>query len=104
MDLLKHLQLEHLEGDQKQLAETVGIEAYRKIVSLYAGSVLYVPTVDRLTKKVRDCLIRDDYNGYNHRALARKYGVSEQWIRTIIGEGLTTNGHISMIDVDKTNF
>ncbi len=86
MDLLENLQLEHLDGDQKQLAETIGIEAYRKVASLYAGSVMYVPTVERLTKKVRDSSIRDEYNGYNQRALAIKYGVSEQWIRTIIGD------------------
>lgn len=99
MDLLEHLQLEHLEGDQLKLAEAIGIEAYRKVVSMYAGSVLYVPTVDKLTIKVRDSLIKNEYTGYNHRDLAIKFGISEQWVRVIVGPSTPPiEGQISLFN------
>ena len=86
VDLLELLQLEHLSGEQLKLAETIGIEAYRKLVKLYAGSgSMYIPTVDQLTRNVRDSLIREEYTGYNQRELALKFGISEQWVRSIVG-------------------
>lgn len=86
IDLLELLQLEHLSGEQLKTAEAIGIEAYRKLVRLYAGTgAMYIPTVDQLTRNVRDSLIREEYTGYNQRELALKYGISEQWVRSIVG-------------------
>lgn len=99
MDLLEHLELKHLEGDQLKLATTIGIEAYKKLVGLYAGAVLYVPTVDTLTRKIRDEIIKSEYTGYNQRELAVKYGFSEQWIREIVGPSKPPlPGQASMFD------
>lgn len=82
-DLLDSLQLEHLDGDQRQLAEIVGIDTYKELLRTYSGSTIYVPTVDTVTINLRDSLIRAEYNGYNALELAKKWGLSERWIRSI---------------------
>jgi Mor family transcriptional regulator len=105
VDLLELLHPEHLSGEQRKLAETIGIEAYRKLVRLYAGTgAMYIPTVDQLTRNVRDSLIRDEYTGYNQRELALKYGISEQWVRSIVGPVKPPlEGQISLFDEAAAN-
>lgn len=99
MDLLEKLQLEHLDGEPKKMAETIGLEAFKKLVGKYAGSQPYIPTVDQLTRKVRDSLIKEEYTGYNHRELAVTYGISEQWVRVIVGPAIPPiDGQVSLFD------
>ncbi len=99
MGLLDQLQLEHLDGEPRRVAEVIGIEAYKALVSKYAGGMIYVPTVDKLTIKVRDSLIKEEYTGYNHRELAVKYGISEQWVRVIVGAAIPpVDGQVSLFD------
>ncbi len=43
MELLDRLELEHLEGEQHQLAEAIGIESYRQLIRQYAGTAVYIP-------------------------------------------------------------
>ena len=38
MSLLDKLTLDDLDADQRQLAECIGMEAYRKLLKNYAGS------------------------------------------------------------------
>jgi len=99
MDLLEQLQLEHLDGEPRRVAEAIGIEAYREIIRMYAGTLMYVPTVDAVTRKTRDSLICEEYNGHNQRALALKYGISEQWVRSIVGvDTKPVDGQIGMFE------
>lgn len=99
MDLLEQLQLEHLDGEQRKVAEAIGIDAYKTLVGMYAGSVLYMPTVDKLTIKVRDTLIKAEYTGFNQRELGIKYGISEQWVREIVGPAKPPlPGQVSLFD------
>ncbi len=105
MDLLEKLQLEHLEGDQRKMAEGIGLEAYKKLVGMYAGCMVYIPTVDKLTIKVRDSLIKEEYTGYNHRELAIRYGISEQWVRQIVGAAIPpVDGQVGMFDDTQEAF
>lgn len=102
-DLLEHVELEHLEGEQRQIAEAIGIEAYRRLVRKYAGTMMYVQTVDTVTRKVRDNMIREEYNGYNIRELATKYGISEQWVRAIVGPAAPPlEGQVNLFDQLET--
>ena len=86
VDLLSMLQLEHLQGEQLQLATAIGIEAYRQLLRTYAGLSVYVPTMDTVVIPVRDTCIRKEFTGYNYRELAQKYGLTEAWIRNIVAD------------------
>ncbi|MFQ8573372.1 MAG: Mor transcription activator family protein [Oscillospiraceae bacterium] len=41
--------------------------------------------------------MKAEFNGYNHPELARKYGVTERWVRQLCGEG-KLEGQMSLLD------
>lgn len=84
MTLLEKLTLDDLDGDQRELAECIGIEAYRKLLKNYAGSSVNVRMPKRITIPVRNKEIRGKFNGYNYRKLAREYDLAEVTIRKIV--------------------
>lgn len=86
-ELLGHLQMEDLEGENcYQMAEAIGIEAFRKLVLIYGGTEPYIPKAETLIIPVRNKLISREYNGTNEFQLSRKWGVSERYIREIAKE------------------
>ena len=42
MDIDKLTSVDQLRDDQKELAEIIGLDAYKKLVVNYAGSFLYI--------------------------------------------------------------
>lgn len=88
MDLLKEITFDDLEPEQRELAELIGLEAYKRLISVYAGSYVYVCKSETITAKIRNRKICMEFNGYNFRELARKYNLSERQIRNITSEEL----------------
>lgn len=84
MSLLEKLTLDDLDEDQRELAECIGLEAYKNLLRNYAGSYIYVCKPDTITANVRDEQIRKEFNGYNYLDLAKKFNLSEISIRRII--------------------
>ena len=63
-ELLNELELEDLQGEARDLAETIGMDAFRRLVDVYGGTGrVYIPQADKLLIPIRDRLIRDEYNG-----------------------------------------
>ena len=67
------------------LANLLGIEAVLKIHSAYRGQQITFP-VQLFSKEFLKKQIVDEYNGYNIKQLATKYGYSEKWVRQILKE------------------
>lgn len=69
----------------RELCDLVGYENMLKLYAQYKGFQVNFPT--RLYSKdyVREVL-KKEYNGSNTKALARKLGYSERWIRKIVEE------------------
>lgn len=84
MDIEKIISLEQLSGDQRELAETVGLKAYIKLVVNYGGSHIYINKADTLTRENRNSEIKEKFDGSNYRELAREYNLSEITIRNIV--------------------
>ena len=84
MSLLDEITMEELEPEQQQLAECIGLEAYKKLVKNYAGSCIYICKPDTLTVNRRNEEIKRKFNGYNDRELAREYNLAEVSIRRIV--------------------
>ena len=89
LNIEKIVSPEQLSGDQRELAEIVGIEAYRKLVENYGGSSIYINKADTVTRSERNVEIQHNFNGSNYRELAREYGLSEPSIRRIINKKLS---------------
>ncbi len=50
----------------------------------FGGSSIYIPREDRVSRNKR---IIKEYNGYNSRALAKKYDLCHKTIQKIVKEG-----------------
>lgn len=85
------------EGIMREIAEKIGIENFIKLAELIGGTTFYLPKADAILRPIRDQKIKQDFNGYNHIDLAKKYNLSERWIRNICGEGFT-EGQITLFD------
>ena len=57
------IEMTDLEGEQRELAETVGITAYRKLVQVYAGQFVYISKAETVLLKKRNQRIRADTPG-----------------------------------------
>ncbi|MDE6035984.1 MAG: hypothetical protein K2G36_08765 [Ruminococcus sp.] len=78
--------LEQLSGDQRELAEIVGIEAYRKLVENYGGMCIYIYKPETILRERRNTEIFNEFDGTNYRELAKEYGLSEAGIRKIVNK------------------
>lgn len=86
MNLLDELTLEDLDEEQRELADCIGLEAYKKLVATYAGSTINIRMPDKLTIGQRNNRIRKEFNGYNFSELARRYKLTERQIRYIVAD------------------
>jgi Mor family transcriptional regulator len=71
-------------GMDKDKAEQVGREIAERMASHWGGQNIYFPMGLSYKLSQRDRQIFDDFNGANHSELARKYGVSLQWIYKVV--------------------
>lgn len=88
--LAKELTPEMLpEGLYQLIAEAIGVEGFYRLAEVVGGTTVYIPKPESLVRPVRDAHIKEEFNGYNHPELARKYGVTERWVRSLCGPGHT---------------
>jgi Mor family transcriptional regulator len=76
--------IEDLPDEYQTVAEIIGLPAAIELSKRMSSLRIYVPSFEKLTQNPRDARIRAEFNGFNHRELARKYGLSETWIRAIV--------------------
>lgn len=89
MDKVK-IKGEYLNGAYSELAGLLGIDAVLKIHSKYRGTQMFFP-VELFSREFIVKQIVDEYNGYNIRELATKYGYTEKWIRKILKDNIDNN-------------
>ena len=70
----------------RTLVELIGYDETLRIIAYFGGQSLYVPKWERAFKALRDRRINREFDGFNHKQLARQYGVSESTIRLIVGK------------------
>ena len=105
--LVNELTLDDLEGEQRALAECLGLEAYKRLLLMYAGSTFTVRMPDKITIPLRNKRIRREFNGYNWGELARKYNLHEKTIRNIVSGEISRiraepmDGQASLFDDDE---
>ena len=80
------LQSEHIPEDLYWLYELVGMERFMTIIDTAGGEFLYFPKRSTLERGLRREAIVREYNGANIRQLAKKYGLTERYVRTILQE------------------
>lgn len=86
MNIEKITNLDQLSGEQRELAEIIGLDAYNVLIANLGGCQIYIPKWETIFKEVRNKKIKEDFNGFNHRELAKKYNLSEKTVRKIVSE------------------
>jgi Mor family transcriptional regulator len=76
--------LHEIAGLDKDKAEQVGREIAERMATHWGGQNVYFPMGLSYKLSQRDRQIYDDFTGDNHSDLARKYGVSLQWIYKVV--------------------
>jgi len=71
-------------GVSEEAADALGTDVAMRMIDLWGGQQLYMPKGVRIEASRLHLQIYEDWKGRNHRELARKYGVSLQFIYRII--------------------
>ncbi len=83
----------------RKLADVIGIKAVLKLADEFQGTNIYFPKLDGTIKMIRDKKILDDYQrGFHIKELARMYGLTETWVRTILTENKIDNNQLTLFD------
>lgn len=93
--------IDDLYGNQKAIAEVIGMEAYIKLSKAFGGEdSLYVAKYDKLENIKRNKQIIDEFNGYNYQKLADKHNLSVRMVREIIADfnRKPLKGQLSLFD------
>ncbi|MFQ1022770.1 Mor transcription activator family protein [Avibacterium paragallinarum] len=85
-DLAAHVEQELINRYEmpEEQAKQAGVDVAMRISRAWAGEIIYIPRALLLALSERDLKIWREFNGVNHRELARKYGVSMQWVYQIV--------------------
>lgn len=67
----------------RELVTIAGVESAVAIARHYGGCQFYIPKVDAIIRKKRDELVRRDKALLGYKETARKYSLSEVWVRQI---------------------
>lgn len=86
MSVLDSLQMEDLNEVWQQIAGIIGMDNVKKLFEEFPGANVYFPKLDDLERSNRNKLICAEFNGYNFRELAKKYGLTEVSIRNIVSD------------------
>ena len=81
MSALDRVQMSDLDEEQQQVAELIGLDNYKRLVSVFGGLSIYIPKADACDEQ-----IREEFDGYNFKELAGRYGLTEVRIRSIVSD------------------
>lgn len=86
--LFKELELSDLEGEIKEIAEHIGIEATRLLIKEFGGASYYIPLL-RTIRKFRERMAKElKQRGKTVQQIAILLNCSVNTIRRDLGEGI----------------
>lgn len=83
-EIAREITIDSLPEEYQTVAEIIGMENALRLAEHFPSMRIYCPKFDSLVRDRRDARIRDEFTGFNSRDLARKYRMSETWIREIV--------------------
>lgn len=84
IDILKnHVKREDFSEFCTMIIDEIGMINFLKLLKVAGGVTVYLPLLERGLYKARDRVIAKEFNGFNHKELAKKYNITEQWVRQI---------------------
>lgn len=93
MDLKDELTRDQVDPKYQPIVDLIGIENFLKLCEYIGGDAVYFPRLDTVLRPVVYEHMKHEYNGYNEKELAMKYGVTVKWATRIC------RGNISQTDI-----
>lgn len=81
--MAEEVDLKALHSFYKSLSELVGTESMLKIYRHYKGTQLNVP-IHLYDRNIAAQRVLAEFDGHNQQDLARTYGYSEKWVKSIL--------------------
>ncbi len=81
---LKEVKSGDLPEVYQEMVSVVGLEPTMALARVFSGNSVYFPKLDRCLLRVRNQMIRQEFNGANTRSLARRWGLSARHVRHIV--------------------
>jgi hypothetical protein len=92
---------EHLHG-LHQLVEWLGVERATVFCRKYAGELIQMPKAAAAIRSIRDQKIRDDRQaGASLGSLARRYGLTQRQITTIVGQDPADDRQFDLFGLER---
>lgn len=88
------------EGLLREIAEEIGCINLIKLLDIVNGDTVYLQRADNILRPVRDKRIKAEFNGYNRSELAKKYNLSERYMRELCGDE-QVEGQLILWDIDN---
>lgn len=70
-----------------EVGEEGALRVVEALGKYFGGQQVYFYKFDALMRAATHRAIREEFNGGNHKALARKFNMAEQTIRVIVSKG-----------------
>ena len=102
--LAKEVRLDDLQATYPsafEIASVIGVDMFMKMVMASGGISLYIPKFENITAAARNRLIIQEFNNGNFAELARRYGLTETWVRDLVNCKRIKDNSISLFD-DQT--
>jgi Mor family transcriptional regulator len=97
-DWMSEIKTEDLPSSYQEMVELIGFEATIKLADKYQGTGFYFHKLDTAIQEARNKRIKAEFTGGNHKELARKYRLSEVWIRQILADQGVDENQMTLFD------
>ncbi|MBP3812330.1 MAG: hypothetical protein J6E49_04370 [Acidaminococcaceae bacterium] len=109
-DTKKQLMAEVKADDLKDLPEQLqevlrltGLENFVELCFLMSGTTLYIPKLDRIVSPARARLLAREFNGGNYAQLAKKFDITETWVRQTINRENWKKRQLSLFSDEESS-
>lgn len=95
---MDEIKLEDLPTCYREMVELIGFSNTLKLADKYQGTGFYFHKLDSAIQEVRNKRIKAEFNGSNQKYLARKFRLSEVWIRQILADQGYDENQLTLFD------